>query len=128
MSPPFIVPNDTGSPRQSLPPQPTSLSTHVDSANHWLVAYVKAVSPFSSTKFTIQDVTELQRIITADTLKLCSVDAKVLCKAFIECTMVAHGSYRSIWGVFHATRISFFVVWDFGFSRAALFVRFVLLF
>jgi hypothetical protein len=82
--------------RQAIPPQPTSLPAQIDSANHWLVAYVKAVSPFSSTKFTIQDVSELQRIITADTLKLCTVDAKVLCKAFIECTMVAHGMLLTV--------------------------------
>lgn len=61
-------------------------------SNGLLVAYARAVSPFSSTNFTLRDAAELQRLLQTEKNRLASIDTPTLIKAFVECTMVAHGS------------------------------------
>lgn len=72
---------------QNLTPQAIS--------NGLIVAYARAVSPFSSTNFTMRDAADLQRLLQTEKNRLSTIDTPTLVKAFVECTMVAHGSRYS---------------------------------
>jgi hypothetical protein len=61
-------------------------------SNGLIVAYARAVSPFASMNFTVRDAADLQRLLQTEKNRLSSIDTPTLIKAFVECTMVAHGS------------------------------------